>query len=402
MNLLNNQRAVVMTPLSTEEIIGQLQRSLENGEGGISIENVFAPDWTPPDPICNKVSSLLFEMNPNLFAPNAFPTVATCLDGALKFLAETFAQPAPCGQIVSGSTEGLLNAMEAACRHFGSRAIRVIAPVSAHLSVRKVLRYRGIPDELVKWIDVDQRCQPDINAVVSAVDGKDPCFVFTTAGTVDFGTVDPVRQIAETVADRDVWLHIDAASAGMVLPFLPHGQDSHHSDFSIPGVKSLSVDIHKRGLAPLPCSFVLFRDPADLEMLCEVAPYTGCLGSRPGFTGSFPGISAAWAWSLFNKYGRDGYAQIATDGMAMRKLIVDALTDHGIDVFTETRIPLVVIPFDDAALVADEILAKHGIWVESSIRPCGKSCELLRIGIMPHNTIEGTTRLIDVLTNALK
>ncbi len=379
----------------SEIVQNLLDRLKERENSSIVLDKLFAPDYTPPDPICEKMSTMLFKLNPNMFVPSFYPTVQECFEDALKFLSQLFHQPVPCGEITIGSTEGILNAIEAASRRY-QKPLHIIAPVSAHMSLHKTFRYKNISDQYIHWINVDYSCQPDVEKMINLASRLEPCFIFTTAGTVDFGTIDPIQQIAEGLKGRDVWLHVDAASGGMIFPFLD--ETKYLTDFSIPGVCSLTVDIHKRGLAPLPCSFVLFRHPEDLERLCEGAAYTKSFGCRYSFTGSFPGISAVWAWALFEKYGYDGYSRLVQETMAKRTYLAEALLNHGIEIFPETKIPTVVIPVKQPQEITEKLSSEYGIKTGGySIQPCQLQTEHLRIGIMPHNTFEGIETLAKIL-----
>ncbi len=140
----------------------QLMDDINEKKQTIDLELIFSADWTPPDPICKDVFNAFFEQNPNLFVPKGFPEAADCLNKALTFLASVFNQEQPAGQIVSGSTEGLLTAIEAAERHFKTKedcSLHIISPRSAHMSLDKALQYKNIPPENIHWLPVDQYCQ---------------------------------------------------------------------------------------------------------------------------------------------------------------------------------------------------------------------------------------------------
>jgi tyrosine decarboxylase/aspartate 1-decarboxylase len=368
---------------------------------GVRLDQIFSPDWTPPDSICKTLFNAFFEQNPNLFVPKGFPEAVGCLEKALKFLATVFNQQQPSGQIVGGSTEGLLTAMEAAERYYKTkenRSLHIIAAESAHMSLHKLLQYKNIPDKNMHWLPVDRYCQPNINQIAELARKYQPCFIFTTASTVDFGTVDPVSEISSACRDLDVWIHIDAASGGMILPFSAPNLNENNASFITPGVKSLTVDLHKRGLAPLACSFVLFKETEYLDSLTEISAYTPALGLRASFSGSFPGISAIWAWALFEKYGLKGYREIVKYCLSLRNMLAERLMDKGLNLYEgNTQVPMVVIPVEDAVNTTNTLLLQHNTFVENSIKPCGLDGEYLRVGIMPHNTQSSIERFSENL-----
>ena len=73
------------------------------------------------------------------------------------------------------------------------------------------------------------------------------------------GVVDPVGEIAAVAAERGARCHVDACIGGWVLPFLAHVPEPF--DLSVPGVTSLSVDLHKYGYAPKGVSVLLTATP---------------------------------------------------------------------------------------------------------------------------------------------
>ena len=59
---------------------------------------------------------------------------------------------------------------------------------------------------------------------------------------------------------EDLWLHVDACVGGYILPFFEKlGESVPEFDFRVPGVRSISADLHKYGYAPKPCSTILWR-----------------------------------------------------------------------------------------------------------------------------------------------
>ncbi|NED55041.1 aspartate aminotransferase family protein, partial [Micromonospora aurantiaca] len=64
-------------------------------------------------------------------------------------------------------------------------------------------------------------------------------------------------------ASAGVPCHVDACVGGWVLPWLRDaGRDVPPFDLSVPGVTSISCDLHKYGYSPKGASVVLFADEA--------------------------------------------------------------------------------------------------------------------------------------------
>ncbi len=65
---------------------------------------------------------------------------------------------------------------------------------------------------------------------------KNTVAIIGTAGTAEFGAIDPISELSEIAIRHDVHLHVDAAFGGLIIPFLANGKPSF--DFSLEGVKS--------------------------------------------------------------------------------------------------------------------------------------------------------------------
>jgi len=96
-----------------------------------------------------------------------------------------------------------------------------------------------------------------------------PMAIVATAGTTDFGSIDPLPEIAATAHETGAWLHVDAAYGGALL-FSPQ----HRSRLAgIEAADSLSIDFHKLFWQPIPCSIFLLRDARNFEHIKMHADY---------------------------------------------------------------------------------------------------------------------------------
>ena len=112
-----------------------------------------------------------------------------------------------------------------------------------------------------------------------------------------------------------------------MLPFAKQlGYDIPSWDFSVPGVTSMSVDLHKYAYAAKPASVVLYKD-AELRkhQFFAYTEWTGGIYASPTMTGSRSGGAIAAAWAVLNFIGHDGYVDIVRRVMTIRDDLVDAL-----------------------------------------------------------------------------
>jgi len=74
-------------------------------------------------------------------------------------------------------------------------------------------------------------------------------------------------RLAELALSNDLFLHVDAAFGGFVIPFLDRKYDF---DFSVKGVSSITADPHKMGMSTIPAGGLLFREEACLLHLKSI------------------------------------------------------------------------------------------------------------------------------------
>ena len=129
------------------------------------------------------------------------------------------------------------------------------------------------------------------------------------------GVIDPIPELAAMAAERGILCHVDACMGGFILPFL--GQLGHLSkpwDLSVPGVTSISADLHKYGYASKGISVIVYRD----RRLARMQPFVtsnwlGGLYGSPSMAGTRPAGPIAAGWAVLHHLGEDGYLRLADE-----------------------------------------------------------------------------------------
>ena len=183
------------------------------------------------------------------------------------------------GVFTSGGTQsnlqGLLLARDRALlAHPDPARLRILASADGHFSVQKAARLLGIGDTAVVSIAVDADRRMDVEALGTALAGLAaddlvPMAVVATAGTTDFGAIDPLTAVGGLCAAYGTWLHVDAAYGGGLLasPTRRHLLDGiEHAD-------SVTVDYHKTWFQPVSSSALLVRDGRHLGHVTWHADY---------------------------------------------------------------------------------------------------------------------------------
>ena len=248
---------------------------------------------TEPHPAGKKAHGLF--LCSNLGDAGLFPGSQQLEKEVIAQLAELMHGENSAGFIVSGGTEANLLALLTARNMANVSKPEVVLPQSAHFSFNKIcnlLRIKPVQASL----DNSFRVNP---LSVEKCLNKNTIAVVGTAGTAELGTIDPIDELSEIAIDHGVYLHVDAAFGGLIIPFL---SDAATFDFRLKGVKSITVDPHKMGLAPVPAGGILFRDNTCLSHIETETPYL-TEGTQYTFVGTRSGASVAATWAVFESTG---------------------------------------------------------------------------------------------------
>jgi glutamate/tyrosine decarboxylase-like PLP-dependent enzyme len=230
-------------------------------------------------------------------------------------------------------------------RYPGIDKPEIVAPYSIHSTVHKTA---GILDIDVVTVPHNDDLSVDMDALAKAV-GPNTIGIAASAPSWPYGQVDPIEEIAKLALERDLWLHVDACVGAYVLPFFRDlGEQIPRYDLGVPGVRSMTGDLHKYGYAPKPCSTVLWR--SQQEQSYHYMPVTNwpCgLYLSQGFVGSRPLAPVAAVWALMRYMGRAGYRENARKLLQARNAIIDKVAGiEGLRTWP-THGPLLQIASDD-------------------------------------------------------
>ncbi|MEV6009346.1 aspartate aminotransferase family protein [Streptomyces sp. NPDC051976] len=235
--------------------------------------------------------------------------------------------PAADGVFTSGGTQSNLQALllareEAVTRGADPARLRVLASECGHFSVQKSAKLLGLGAHAVIAVPCDQDKRMRAPALARelercAHEGLTPMAVVATAGTTDFGSIDPLTAVADLCARHGVWLHVDAAyGCGLLVsPTRRHLLDGiEHAD-------SVTVDYHKSFFQPVSSSAVLVRDRTTLRHATYYADY---LNPRRTTTEHIPNqvdkslqttrrFDALKLWMTLRVMGADGIGALFDD-----------------------------------------------------------------------------------------
>jgi glutamate/tyrosine decarboxylase-like PLP-dependent enzyme len=309
----------------------------------------------------------------NALGTRAFPSLVRLEREVLAMANEILNGPEEvAGAFTSGGTESIFLAVKTArdwSRAHGRRRDTLVVPETAHPAFNKAAHYM---DLRVMRVPVRHDLRADVGAMAAAIDertllitGSAPCF--------PFGVIDPIPELAAVASGRGVWMHVDACVGGFLAPFVRRlGHPVPPFDLSVPGVDSISADLHKLGFAAKPASTVLYRSR-------ELSAHQGYrfddwprgANDLQGFTGSRPGGAVAAAWAVLHFLGARGYMDIARRIIAVRERLRAGITAiDGLRILSDPELNIFAYGTDDLDMAAmADGLADRGWLVGRNARP---------------------------------
>lgn len=234
---------------------------------------------------------LLSGTNQSLDSFDQAPAASVLEERVVDACCDLFDYPAGAdGVFTGGGTEsnllGLLLARDWYCRTRFDRDVqsaglgpeaadlRILCSDAAHFTAEQAAHHLGLGENAVVTVPTDDDRRIDLAALDEtleglAADGRRPFAIVGTAGTTDFGSIDPLAELAARAAERDLWLHVDAAYGGACAI-----SDSLRPKLAgIDRADSIAVDFHKLFYQPIGCGAFLLRDGDRYRFLERNAAY---------------------------------------------------------------------------------------------------------------------------------
>lgn len=339
----------------------------------------------------------------NLGDPGLFKGTKLLEEKAVKLLGELLNNKNVYGHIVSGGTEANLMALRCIKNIWREKKRKgltknehpkIIVPVTAHFSFEKgrdMMDLKYIYAPLKKDYTVDEKFVKD------SVEDYDVDGIVGIAGTTEFGTIDNIEELSKIAKDNEIYIHVDAAFGGLVIPFLETKYKkkgvNYKFDFSL-GVDSITIDPHKMGHCPIPSGGILFKNINYKKYLEVNAPYltetkqTTILGTRVGFGGPC-------TYAVLKYLGREGQRKIVSECMENTLYFYKKLKENSFNPVIEPILNIITIE-DENYIETCKKLREKGIYV--SICSCVKA---LRIVVMPHIKKEHIDNFIEILKSLI-
>lgn len=359
------------------EQVGEAEIFAELGEArrqDVPYGRVLSSMCTNPHPIAIQAHNSF--VNTNLGDPKLFPGTAVIERNCIGMLGDLLHLPGAAGYITTGGTESNIQALRTAIqlKHGDRHKANIVIPESAHYSFEKASQLLGIS---LRRAPLDDQMRADPAEMAALID-QDTIALVAVAGTTEFGQVDPIGEIGSLCEEYGLYLHVDAAFGGFVIPFM---DKPAKFDFEVPGVQSITIDPHKMGLSTIPSGGLLYRSESLMKLLEINAQYLTSM-VQTSLAGTRSGASAASAYAVMRFLGRDGYRQIVARCMDNTRLLKEQLVDLGMEPVIDPVLNIVTAKAKDPQAIRKKLYEKNW-YVSTTTHPCA-----LRMVVMPHVTEE--------------
>lgn len=235
------------------------------------------------------------------------------------------------GTMTSGGTESILLAVKSARDR--ARAERpkiqkpnIVAPETIHASIDKAAEYLGLE---MRYARLGDDLRADVRDMSTLIDAN-TVLLAASAPQYPHGLVDPIPEIAELALKRKIPFHVDACVGGFLLPWVERlGYPLPLWDFRVPGVTSISADVHKYGFATAGSSTVLYRDMSYLRHQFFVSTdWPGGIYASPSMLGTRSGGAIAAAWTSIVAMGQEGFLAHTEKAMKTANALIAGIKEN--------------------------------------------------------------------------
>ena len=281
-------------------------------------------------------------LNQNVTSWRSAPSAVSVEQAVVGWLAEAVGCSGFQGSLCGGSAANLMalamaREAKAPANETGARPSCVVyASEQVHMSIPKAIALLGIGRKNLRLILADDQFRMRIDALEAAIvadrkAGFTPIAIVATVGTVNTGSIDPLREIAEIARKEKLWLHVDGAFGGLAALAVPEKFQGLSS------ADSMSLDAHKWPYQPLDCGCLLYRDrQVARETFSHSGDYVRVLNEGPAetfvcFEESMElsrRFRALKLWVSLQYHGRRAFCEAIAQDLSHAQLLIQAIQSH--------------------------------------------------------------------------
>jgi glutamate/tyrosine decarboxylase-like PLP-dependent enzyme len=241
----------------------------------------------------------------------------------------------------------------------------MILPKTAHAAFHKAAHYLSVKPVIV---DIDPQTFKVRAADMEKAITENTILLVASSPNYSQGVVDPIAEIGKFALEKNLLFHVDACVGGLHLSFMRKlSYDVPDFDFTIPGVTSISTDLHKYGYAAKGCSTIMYRSKEIRKyQIFACTDTTGYTLINPTVLSSKTGGPMAGACAILNFLGEEGYKKVVKEVQEATKKLIDGInTIDGLQVLGEPAMCMFSFKSDaiNVYQLADE-MGKRGWYIQ--------------------------------------
>ncbi|HLZ43640.1 MAG TPA: pyridoxal-dependent decarboxylase [Candidatus Sulfotelmatobacter sp.] len=295
------------------------------------------------EPVAATGDLLASVLNQNVTAWRSGPAAVIIERTVVGWLAQAIGCSGFCGHLTGGGSSANLMGL-AMARETKSPANErgmspggvVYASNEIHMSIPKSIALLGIGRDNLRLIptDAEFRMIPgelERQIVHDKALGKFPVAVVASAGTVNTGAIDPLREIAAIARRHNAWFHVDGAYGALAAIAMRQKFDG------LELADSISLDPHKWLYQPLDCGCLLYRSSdAAQSAFAHSGDYARVLSADPveGFAFFEESLElsrrfrALKLWLSLRYHGFGAFRESIVKDLAQARRFADAIRNH--------------------------------------------------------------------------
>jgi glutamate/tyrosine decarboxylase-like PLP-dependent enzyme len=313
--------------LPKEQVLGTLEtfksRDMDWKAGKVWCY-VYNPGEDPNEVIKDAYLSFLTE---NGLDPTVFPSMLRVETDVVRMMANLLhGDENVVGHLTTGGTESIMLAVKTArdkarVEHPEIARPEMVLPITAHASFHKAAHYLGVKPVMVEINPTTFMVEPEsMRAAIT----ENTVLLVASSPSYSQGVIDPIAEIGALAQEKNLLFHVDGCVGGIHLSFMRKlGYKVPKFDFTVPGVTSISADLHKYGYAAKGVSTILYRSK-DIRkyQIFASTDTTAYTLINPTVLSTKSGGPMAGAWAVLNYLGEEGFMRIVkTVQEATQKLI---------------------------------------------------------------------------------
>lgn len=329
---------IPQTGISKQEIMTTL-KAFKSRDMDWKSGRVFCYVYNPgEDPAEVTREAYLEFLTENGLDPSVFPSMLKLETDVVRMVLNLLhGDSNAVGHLTTGGTESIMLAVKTARDKARAEKPHItqpemVLPKTAHAAFHKAAHYLSVKPVLV---DIDPATFKVRAEEMEKVITENTILLVASAPSYSQGVIDPIAEIGDLAQKHNLLFHVDGCVGGLHLSFMRKlGYAIPEFDFNVPGVTSISTDLHKYGYAAKGCSVIMYRSK-DIRkyQIFACTDTTAYTLINPTVLSTKSGGPYAGAWAVLNFLGESGYKRIIqTVQDAVKKLI------DGINTIPELRV----------------------------------------------------------------